>query len=137
MFSWILQFGYVEVRISRSISESPLEFEITRVDCIMKSKCIFKQSTTFLLVQSVKHNRPYPISDPQRDYLTTKILNISVTLSADDNSPFKGFLVIAHRVEGDREKALGTYTNFPEDKAKTDYCIDDQDVSINKKNQKV
>ena len=33
-FSSILQPWYVEVRISRSISESPLEFEITRVDCI-------------------------------------------------------------------------------------------------------
>ena len=32
-FSSILQIWYVEVRISRSISESPLEFEITRVDC--------------------------------------------------------------------------------------------------------
>ena len=34
MFSSILQIWYVEVRISRSIWESPLEFEITRVDCI-------------------------------------------------------------------------------------------------------
>ena len=33
-FSSILQIWYVEVRISRSISESPLEFEITRVDCM-------------------------------------------------------------------------------------------------------
>ena len=33
IFSSILQFWYVEVRISRSISESPLAFEITRVDC--------------------------------------------------------------------------------------------------------
>ena len=32
-FSSILQFWYVEVRISRSISESPLHFEITRVNC--------------------------------------------------------------------------------------------------------
>ena len=32
-FSSILQTWYVELRISRSISESPLEFEITRVDC--------------------------------------------------------------------------------------------------------
>ena len=30
------QFWYLEVRISRSISESPLEFEIMRVDCIMQ-----------------------------------------------------------------------------------------------------
>ena len=34
IFSSILQTWYVELRISRSISESPLEFEITRVDCI-------------------------------------------------------------------------------------------------------
>ena len=34
IFSSILQIWYVEVRISRSISESPLDFEITRVDCI-------------------------------------------------------------------------------------------------------
>ena len=32
-FSSVLQIWYVEVRISRSISERPLQFEITRVDC--------------------------------------------------------------------------------------------------------
>ena len=37
-FSSILQFRYVEVRKSRSISESPLKFEITRVDCILDYK---------------------------------------------------------------------------------------------------
>ena len=34
LFSSIPQIWYVEIRISRSISESPLDFEITRVDCI-------------------------------------------------------------------------------------------------------
>ena len=34
IFSSILQIWYVEVWISQSVSESPLEFEITRVDCI-------------------------------------------------------------------------------------------------------
>ena len=34
IFFSILQIWYVEVRICRSISESPLEFEITRVNCI-------------------------------------------------------------------------------------------------------
>ena len=34
IFSSILQIWYVEVRISRSISEGSLDFEITRVDCI-------------------------------------------------------------------------------------------------------
>ena len=33
IFSLILQIWYVEVRISWSISESPLDLEITRVDC--------------------------------------------------------------------------------------------------------
>ena len=32
-FSAIMQFWCVDVRISQSISESPLDFEITRVDC--------------------------------------------------------------------------------------------------------
>ena len=41
IFSSILQIYYVEVRISRSISESPLEFEITRVDCIWKWNCAY------------------------------------------------------------------------------------------------
>ena len=34
IFSSILQIWYVEVRIHRSISESLLEFQVTRVDCI-------------------------------------------------------------------------------------------------------
>ena len=41
IFSSILQTWYVELRISRSISESPLEFEITRVDCIDPLKPYF------------------------------------------------------------------------------------------------
>ena len=35
LFSSLSQLWYVEVRISRSVSVSPLEFEITRVDCII------------------------------------------------------------------------------------------------------
>ena len=38
IFPSILQIWYVEVRISRSVSESPLEFEITRVDFITHDK---------------------------------------------------------------------------------------------------
>ena len=36
IFSSILQIWYVEVRISRSISEGPLDFEITGVDCMLQ-----------------------------------------------------------------------------------------------------
>ena len=35
MFSSILQIWYVEVGISQSISEGPLDFEITGVDCFL------------------------------------------------------------------------------------------------------
>ena len=35
LFSSLSQLWYVEVRISRSVSVSPLEFEITRVDYII------------------------------------------------------------------------------------------------------
>ena len=34
IFSLFLQIWYVEVRISQSISDSPMDFEITRVDCM-------------------------------------------------------------------------------------------------------
>ena len=34
LFSFILQNRYVELQKSRSISDSPLDFEITRVDYI-------------------------------------------------------------------------------------------------------
>ena len=33
LFSSLLQLCYFKVRISQSVSESPLEFEITRVNC--------------------------------------------------------------------------------------------------------
>ena len=35
LFFLIPQIWYVEVRISQKVLESPLEFEITRADCIM------------------------------------------------------------------------------------------------------
>ena len=37
VFSSILHTWYVEVRISRSVSAGPFDFEITRVDCIFFS----------------------------------------------------------------------------------------------------
>ena len=51
IFSSILIIWYVEVRISRSISESPLEFEITRVDC---TSCFWmRDSSSFVSVFSL------------------------------------------------------------------------------------
>ena len=45
LFSTILQNWYVEVRISRSISESHLDFEITRIDCTWFNQRKAKQLT--------------------------------------------------------------------------------------------
>ena len=41
IFSSILQFWYIEVRISRSISKSLLNFEITRVDCNWQNTYVY------------------------------------------------------------------------------------------------
>ena len=45
ILSSILQTWYVELRISRTISESPLEFEITRVDCMSEQTRFCFQKT--------------------------------------------------------------------------------------------
>ena len=52
IFSWTLQIWYVQVRISWSISESPLEFKIMRVDRIILSPV--DQSWLFYLLLSIK-----------------------------------------------------------------------------------
>ena len=60
IFSSILQIWYVEVRISRSISDSPLEFDITRVDCTSEpafwicSRCINHHSDVTYLILFTK-----------------------------------------------------------------------------------
>ena len=65
LFPSLSLLWYVEVRISRSVSISPLEFEITRVDCIwMYIKCVtmsenvpFDMSTQRSLYQPLRsHN---------------------------------------------------------------------------------
>ena len=56
IFSSSLQIWYVEVRISRSIFESPLKFEITRVDCsyiIPSTDVCISGISRFLLKYSV------------------------------------------------------------------------------------
>ena len=65
IFSSILQTWYVELRISRSSSESPLEFEITRVDCICKSYSQFFQPKTikvFAIFQDRNFNMKFWIT---------------------------------------------------------------------------
>ena len=54
-FSSILQIWYVEVRISRSISESHLEFEITRIDCTCHTKAnlLFQLNDKFMAIENV------------------------------------------------------------------------------------
>ena len=43
LFSSLSQLWYVEVRISRSVSVSPLEFEITRVDCSLQQRMAIRR----------------------------------------------------------------------------------------------
>ena len=50
--SSVLQICYVEVLISRSISKSSLDFEITRVDCMLKKKPFCLSTFTTLWANS-------------------------------------------------------------------------------------
>ena len=62
LFSSLSQLWYVEVRISRSVSVSPLEFEITRVDCILfiRHDLIFNAFTK-LLEKPGRRGETFPI----------------------------------------------------------------------------
>ena len=53
LFSSLSQLWYVQVRISRSVSVSPLEFEITGVECIYKYLSICKQHTRLLFTPNL------------------------------------------------------------------------------------
>ena len=44
LFSPVLQIWYVDVRISRNVSESPLDFEITKVECSIEDVMEVPQS---------------------------------------------------------------------------------------------
>ena len=57
-FSSILQIWSVEVRISRSISDSPLEFEITRVDCIFNNEPVHDKTYIKICVTSKDSDQP-------------------------------------------------------------------------------
>ena len=58
VFSSILQVGYVEVRISRSVLEGPFDFEITRVDCIYYFLAYHHKEST-LHYNFTKKNKPW------------------------------------------------------------------------------
>ena len=53
IFSLILQIWYVELRIARSISDSPLNFAITRVDCTFGEKWSWNHFYSLLLLPLV------------------------------------------------------------------------------------
>ena len=63
IFSSILQIWYVEVRISRSISESPFEFEITRVDCRCTAFPRHQNMKKFVVPHSVTNDKPKVASE--------------------------------------------------------------------------
>ena len=62
VFSSIMHICYVEVRISRSVSGGPFDFEITRVDCICKlDKKKTKKKTKKKKTTKKKKKKRYPI----------------------------------------------------------------------------
>ena len=68
LFSTLSQLWYVEVRISRSVSVSPLEFEITRVDCISLRTCVMcVMSATPVALKEVVDWMPYFYCYPSND----------------------------------------------------------------------
>ena len=78
-FSSFLQIWYAEVRISRSISESPLEFEITRVDCIWTWAQLYYAQLT----RSVRFKGVYNSSDLELNPLKHAWLNGILYAGAD------------------------------------------------------
>ena len=72
LFSSLSQIWYVEVRISRSVSVSPLEFEITRVDCSYMDHWNFFQQSKKLGVRMIKVSTVSKIYHPK---LPTNIYN--------------------------------------------------------------
>ena len=74
IFSSILEIWYVEVRIYRSISESPLDLEITRVDCTFynnKMKPATMWLYTIILQDDVRHQE----SEWRRESFTDVMIN--------------------------------------------------------------
>ena len=73
LFSTLSQLWYVEVRISRSILVSPLEFEITRVDCtsvVRKDTYVEKKGKR--KVQGVPQSQTAALPRPQEEEETDK-----------------------------------------------------------------
>ena len=64
VFFSILKIRYVELRISRSVSEGPFNFEITRVDCISdKIEVVKHLHAVFLQENSVNDDMISPTSN--------------------------------------------------------------------------
>ena len=90
IFSWILQIWYVEVRISRSIFESPLEFEITRVDCIYNKNILLH----LIKKKTIKKNN-YKKNSVTADKIILKILpshwlqNSESLVAMENEYPYK------------------------------------------------
>ena len=73
-FSSILQIWYVEVRISRSISESPLEFEITRVDCIRNLRLYTFAIFVGVFPAGTQHQNDVLSTSMRRDHVASTLI---------------------------------------------------------------
>ena len=72
VFSSILSIIYVELRISRSVSEGPFKFEITRVDCIHTGQALAYIQISYLnefdsiCYRIDKHHHVYLVTSKQK-----------------------------------------------------------------------
>ena len=82
LFSSLLQLWYFEVRISRSVSESPLEFEITGVDCILITQTFLKHNNCQRTIYKHEDIVPFATADT---LLTTYIIKMMKTSITDSN----------------------------------------------------
>ena len=94
--SWILQIWYIEVLISRSISESPLDFEITSVDCTLILRHKTRWAATWENVTSIMKTRLFKyienftsknwkFSDKKQKKQNKKTLRFFIFLRGDSN----------------------------------------------------
>ncbi|WAR12237.1 hypothetical protein MAR_026417, partial [Mya arenaria] len=48
--------------------------------------------------------------------------DVNIKLASPDSLPFKGFVIYAHRMIGDRERPVGEFVTFPPNKARQVAC---------------
>ena len=82
-FSSVLHIRYVEVRISQSVSEGPFDFEITRVDCILKTLQTGKATGPDYIDDRLLKELARPLSAPLTDLFSFLLLRAKFQISGN------------------------------------------------------